>query len=181
MIASFLTCSANIFLVCHILLLVHSPKGSWNKLENMRNRENISHVASDTVRQQLYIINYLIKRQSKRYKIIRLFILLFILSIIIKVMSAIVIVSSRDNIRITFNIRNTSVIITITIFSTIIRIIIGNIIITEVFNYILIAVILIFTMVIIITLINIMKYHVTCTESYTFKFRQHAIFSWFLT
>ena len=92
-------------------------------------------------------------------------------------MSATVIASSRDNIRITFNIRNTSVIITISIFSTIISIITGNIINTEVFNYILIAVILIFTMVIIITLINIMKFHVTCSESYTFTFGQHAIFS----
>ena len=35
---------ANIILISYIILLFHLPKGSWNKLQNMRNPENISHV-----------------------------------------------------------------------------------------------------------------------------------------
>ena len=46
---------ANIFLISHILLLFHSLKGSSNKLQNMRNSENISYIALGTVRQQLHI------------------------------------------------------------------------------------------------------------------------------
>ena len=40
----------NIFRVSHILLLLHSSRGSQNKLKNMRNLENISHAALGTVR-----------------------------------------------------------------------------------------------------------------------------------
>ena len=39
----------NVFLVSHILLLFDSPKGSWKKLQNMRNSENISHVVLNAV------------------------------------------------------------------------------------------------------------------------------------
>ena len=46
---------ANILLVLHILLLFHSPKGLINKVQNMRNPENISHFALGTYLQQLYI------------------------------------------------------------------------------------------------------------------------------
>ena len=35
---------ANISLIVYILLLFHSPEGSWNKLQNMRNSENIFHI-----------------------------------------------------------------------------------------------------------------------------------------
>ena len=34
----------NIFLVSHILLLFHWPKGSWNNLQDLRNLENISDI-----------------------------------------------------------------------------------------------------------------------------------------
>ena len=37
-------------LVSHILLLFHSPKGSWNELWNMRNSENNCHNAVNNVR-----------------------------------------------------------------------------------------------------------------------------------
>ena len=40
-------CPGNIskyFVFSYILLLYHSPKGSWNKLQNMRSSENISHI-----------------------------------------------------------------------------------------------------------------------------------------
>ena len=40
----------NIFLVYHILLLFQPPKGSWNKLQNMSNSENISHIKLGTQR-----------------------------------------------------------------------------------------------------------------------------------
>ena len=40
---------ANIFLVSHILLLLLSSKGSWNKLQNMRNWESIFHIAVGNV------------------------------------------------------------------------------------------------------------------------------------
>ena len=35
----------NIFFVSHRLLLLHSPEGSQNKLPNMRQSENVSHIA----------------------------------------------------------------------------------------------------------------------------------------
>ena len=47
---------ANVLFVSHILLLFHLPKDSQNKLQNMRNLENISHIALGTVRQQLRVI-----------------------------------------------------------------------------------------------------------------------------
>ena len=34
---------ANIFLVYHILLLFHFPKGSWNKLQNIRKKPKDSN------------------------------------------------------------------------------------------------------------------------------------------
>ena len=43
----------NSFLVSHNLLLFHSPKDSWNKLQNMRNSENISDIALGTMQWQL--------------------------------------------------------------------------------------------------------------------------------
>ena len=41
---------ANIFLDPQILLLFHSLKGSWIKLQNMRNPENNFHIALGFVR-----------------------------------------------------------------------------------------------------------------------------------
>ena len=35
---------ASIFLISHIFLFFHSPKGSWKKLQNLRNSGNISHI-----------------------------------------------------------------------------------------------------------------------------------------
>ena len=35
---------ASIFLISHIFLFFHSPKGSWKKLQNLRNLGNISHI-----------------------------------------------------------------------------------------------------------------------------------------
>ena len=44
------TILANIFLVSDILLLFHSPKGSWNKPQNSRNSENVYHIVVSAVR-----------------------------------------------------------------------------------------------------------------------------------
>ena len=44
------TILANIFVVSHILLLFY-----YNELQNIRNLENISHIALGTVRQQLHM------------------------------------------------------------------------------------------------------------------------------
>ena len=43
----------NIFLIFHILLLFHSRKGSLNNLKNLRNSENIFHIAFAIARWQL--------------------------------------------------------------------------------------------------------------------------------
>ena len=39
------------------MLLFLSPKGSYNKLQNMRHWQNISHIALDTLRQQQLMAN----------------------------------------------------------------------------------------------------------------------------
>ena len=41
---------ANSFLVSHISLLIHLPKGLWSKLQNMRDSENTDHIVLVTVR-----------------------------------------------------------------------------------------------------------------------------------
>ena len=96
-------------------------------------------------------------------------------------MVATITVSSRDSIRVTINIRNTNIIIIISIFSIIISIIVENKVIIKVFNYIATAAILIFAMVVIATLINVMKFRVIYSGSYTFTFRRHILFSSFLS
>ena len=51
---------ANIFLVSHNLPLFHSPKSSWNKLQNMRNSENISPILHSAPHDNNYILTQII-------------------------------------------------------------------------------------------------------------------------
>ena len=44
----------NLSLTLHILLLFHFPKGSRNKLQNMRNSADICHTALGTVQQLVF-------------------------------------------------------------------------------------------------------------------------------
>ena len=85
-------------------------------------------------------------------------------------MVGVVIVSSKDSIRVTINIRHTSIVIIISIFSIIIRVIFGNWVIIKAFDYFSTAIILIFIVVIIITVVNNMSFRVIYSGSYTFTF-----------
>ena len=53
------TILANIFLVSRILLLFHSPGGSWNKWKNSRNSGNIYHIVLGPVPQLVHILDYI--------------------------------------------------------------------------------------------------------------------------
>ena len=68
-------------------------------------------------------------------------------------MVAIVNVSSEDSISITIDIRNTAIIIIISIFSIVIGIITRNMVVIKVWNYVLIAIFLISIIIIIILFI----------------------------